>query len=144
VETYEERVDHMLKLRSLEDEAPGFMAFIPLAFAPGGTGIPALRQGAVEDVRTIAASRLLLDNFDHIKAYWVLLSPDLAGLALNFGATDMDGTIGREKIMHMAGNKSPEGLAQESMRRLIREAGKTPIERDIFYAPVPADQEARA
>ena len=138
IETYEERVDHMLKLRGLEDEAPGFMAFIPLAFAPGQTGIPVGRQGAVEDVRTIATARLLLDNFAHIKAYWVLLSPDLAGLALNFGATDLDGTIGREKIMHMAGNQSPEGLAKEAMRRLIAESGRTPVERDIFYRPVAA------
>ncbi|HTB23512.1 MAG TPA: aminofutalosine synthase MqnE [bacterium] len=135
IETYAERVDHMLKLRQLEDEAPGFMAFIPLAFSQGETGIPVNRQGAVEDVRTIATARLLLDNFDHIKAYWVLLSPDLASLALNFGASDLDGTIGREKIMHMAGNQSPEGLAKEAMRRLIREAGKTPVERDIFYRP---------
>jgi len=136
IETYAERIDHMLKLRQLEDEAPGFMAFIPLAFSQGDTGIPVNRQGAVEDVRTIATARLMLDNFDHIKAYWVLLSPDLASLALNFGATDLDGTIGHEKIMHMAGNKSPEGLAQEAMRTLIREAGKTPVERDIFYNPV--------
>jgi aminodeoxyfutalosine synthase len=136
IETYAERIDHMLKLRQLEDEAPGFMAFIPLAFSQGDTGIPVNRQGAVEDVRTIATARLLLDNFDHIKAYWVLLSPDLASLALNFGASDLDGTIGREKIMHMAGNQSPEGLAKEAMRRLIREAGKTPVERDIFYKPV--------
>lgn len=136
IETYEERVDHMLKLRGLEDEAPGFMAFIPLAFTPGNTGIPVNRQGAVEDVRTIATARLLLDNFAHIKAYWVLLSPDLASLALNFGASDLDGTIGREKIMHMAGNRSPEGLAKEAMGRLIREAGKNPVERDIFYRPV--------
>jgi aminodeoxyfutalosine synthase len=138
IETYAERVDHMLKLRQLEDEAPGFMAFIPLAFAPGETGIPVQRQGAVEDVRTIATARLLLDNFDHIKAYWVLLSPDLASLALNFGATDLDGTIGQEKIMHMAGNKSPEGLARDAMRRLISESGKTPVERDIFYNPMEA------
>jgi len=136
IETYAERVDHMLKLRRLEDEAPGFMAFIPLAFSQGETGIPVNRQGAVEDVRTIATARLLLDNFDHIKAYWVLLSPDLASLALNFGASDLDGTIGREKIMHMAGNQSPEGLAKEAMRKLIREAGKTPVERDIFYNTV--------
>ena len=136
IETYEERVDHMLKLRQLQDEAPGFMAFIPLAFTPGKTGIPVNRQGAIEDVRTLAASRLLLDNFDHIKAYWVLLSPEMASLGLNYGASDLDGTIGKEKIMHLAGVKSPEGLASESMRQLIREAGKTPVERDIFYNEV--------
>ena len=133
IETYEERIDHMLKLRQLQDEAPGFMAFIPLAFTPGNTGIPVNRQGAAEDVRILATSRLMLDNFDHIKAYWVLLSPEMASLGLNFGATDLDGTIGKEKIMHLAGVKSPEGLAKEAMKQLIREAGKTPVERDIFY-----------
>lgn len=136
IETYEERVDHILKLRQLQDEDPGFMAFIPLAFTPGQTGIPVNRQGAVEDMRTLAASRLLLDNFDHIKAYWVLLSPEAASLGLSFGATDLDGTIGQEKIMHMAGMQSPEGLAKEQMKQLIREAGKTPVERDIFYNEV--------
>ncbi len=133
IETYAERVDHMLKLRGLQDEAPGFMSFIPLAFTQGKTGIPVNRQGAMEDARLIATARLLLDNFDHIKAYWVLLSPDMASLALHFGASDLDGTIGHEKIMHMAGNLSPEGLAKEAMKSLIREAGKEPVERDIFY-----------
>lgn len=136
IETYEERIDHMLKLRQLQDEDPGFMAFIPLAFAPGQTGIPVNRQGALEDMRTLAASRLMLDNFDHIKAYWVLLSPEAASMGLSFGASDLDGTIGKEKIMHMAGNQSPEGLAKEQMRRLIREVGKIPVERDIFYNEV--------
>lgn len=140
IETYEERIDHMLKLRGLEDEAPGFMSFIPLTFQPGNTGIPMNRHGALEDARVIATSRLLLDNFPHIKAYWVMMSPEMASIALNFGATDLDGTIGKEKIVHMAGNQSPEGLAQDSMRQLIREAGKEPRERDIFYndALVPA------
>lgn len=136
IETYEERIDHMVKLRALQDEDPGFMAFIPLAFTPGTTGIPVNRQGAVEDMRTLAASRLMLDNFDHIKAYWVLLSPEAASMGLSFGASDLDGTIGKEKIMHMAGMQSPEGLAKEQMKQLIREAGKTPIERDIFYNEV--------
>ena len=133
IETYEERVDHIMKLRGLQDEAPGFMSFIPLAFQPGQTGIPVGKQGAVEDARLIATSRLLLDNFQHIKAYWVLMSPEMASIALNFGASDLDGTIGKEKIMHMAGNQSPEGMASESMRRLVIEAGKIPRERDIVY-----------
>ena len=137
IETYEERVDHMMKLRGLQDEAPGFMAFIPLAFEPGQTGIPMGRQGAVEDARLIATSRLLLDNFQHIKAYWVLMSPEMASIALNFGASDLDGTIGKEKIMHMAGNASPEGMAAEAMRRLVTEAGKIPRERDIVYNLLP-------
>jgi aminodeoxyfutalosine synthase len=133
METYEERIDHILKLRQLQDEAPGFMSFIPLAFQPGNTGIPVGKQGAIEDARLIAASRLLLDNFAHIKAYWVLMSPEMASISLSFGASDLDGTIGKEKIMHMAGNTSPEGLAISSMRQLIREGGKQPQERDIVY-----------
>ncbi len=136
IETYEERVDHVLKLRALQDEAPGFRTFIPLAFQPGNTGIPVNRASAQEDARTVAASRLLLDNFDHVKAYWVMLGAEMASIALNFGASDMDGTIGREKIVHMAGASSPEGLATDSMRKLIREAGKEPQERDIFYRHV--------
>lgn len=133
IETYEERVDHMLKLRQLQDEAPGFHSFIPLAFQPGNTGIPVNRAGAMEDARTVATARLLLDNFDHVKAYWVMLGAEMASIALNFGASDMDGTIGKEKIVHMAGASSPEGLAIDSMKKLIREAGKEPQERDIFY-----------
>jgi aminodeoxyfutalosine synthase len=136
IETYEERVDHMLKLRQLEDESPGFMAFIPLTFLPGNTGIPVNRQGALEDARTIATARLMLDNFPHIKAYWVMMGAEMASIALNFGATDMDGTIGKEKIVHMAGATSPEGLALSGMRQLIEENGKTAQERDIFYNPV--------
>ena len=138
IETYEERVDHLLKLRGLQDEAPGFMSFIPLTFQPGGTGIPVQRASAIEDARTIAASRLMLDNFPHIKAYWVMMGAEMASLALGFGATDMDGTIGREKIAHMAQASSPEGLAMEGMTKLIREAGRVPVERDIFYNPVDA------
>jgi aminodeoxyfutalosine synthase len=144
IETYEERVDHMLKLRGLQDEAPGFMSFIPLAFEPGQTGIPSGRQGAIEDARVIACSRLLLDNFQHIKAYWVLMSPEMASIALNFGASDLDGTIGKEKIMHMAGNRSPVGLAAEAMRRLVSEAGKIPRERDIVYKLLPEPEAALA
>src|SRR3954470_8536528 len=144
IETYEERIDHMVKLRDLQDEAPGFLSFIPLAFQPGNTGIPVNRAGAMEDARTLAASRLMLDNFGHIKAYWVMLGAEMASMALNFGASDLDGTIGKEKIVHMAGASSPEGLAIESMRKLCREVGKQPQERDIFYnrinssEPVPA------
>ena len=140
IETYEERVDHMMKLRTLEDESPGFMAFIPLTFLPGKTGIPVQRQGALEDARTIATSRLMLDNFPHVKAYWVMMGAEMASIAVNFGATDMDGTIGKEKIVHMAGAQSPEGLATEAMRRLISETGKTPVERDIFYNPVESSE----
>ncbi len=142
IETHAERVDHLLKLRGLQDEAPGFLPFTPLTFQPGSTGIPARRASALEDARTVAASRLLLDNFPHIKAYWVMMGAEMASIALGFGASDMDGTIGREKIAHMAQASSPEGLAMEGMTRLIREAGKRPVERDIFYNPVGAPQPA--
>lgn len=142
IETYEERIDHLLKLRGLQDEAPGFMAFIPLTFQPGNTGIPVQRASALEDARLVAASRLMLDNFPHIKAYWVMMGAEMASLALGFGASDMDGTIGQEKIAHMAQASSPEGLASEAMAKLIREAGKQPVERDIFYHPVAEPQPA--
>ena len=100
---------------------------------PGNTGIPMGPQGAIEDVRIIATGRLLLDNFDHVKAYWVLLSPEMASMALNFGASDLDGTIGQEKIAHAALAKSPVGMAELGMVQMIREAGKTPVQRDALY-----------
>jgi aminodeoxyfutalosine synthase len=139
VETCADRVAHMMFLRELKDETGGFQAFIPLAFQPANSDLKLDIEGTsgLDDLKTLAVARIFLDNFDHIKAYWVLLSPEAASLGLNFGATDLDGTIGQEKIMHMAGNQSPIGLAQGAMRQLIREAGKEAVERDIFYNPVP-------
>lgn len=136
IETDEERVDHLLKLRTLQDQAPGFMAFVPLAFQPGSSNIKIRPGGSIQDSKVTAVSRLLLDNFDHIKAYWVTLGEEMASLALLFGATDLDGTIGQERVAHAAGAKSPEGLAVSRMERLIKQAGLTPVERDIFYKPV--------
>jgi len=133
VETRAERVQHMILLRELEDRAPGFFAFIPLAFQPGTTGLVRRQASAIEDLRTIALSRLMFDNVPHVKSYWVMLGQDTAGVALNFGASDMDGTIGVEKIAHAAQARSPVGLAEDAMVHAIREAGKTPVQRDALY-----------
>jgi aminodeoxyfutalosine synthase len=138
IETLDERLGHMLLLRELQDETGGFLTFIPLAFQPGDTGIkPANRfTSAVDDLKTIAISRLMLDNFPHIKAYWVMLTEEVASVALNFGADDMDGTVGGEKIAHDAGAVSPMALKKEQIIGIIRDAGKIPVERDAFYNPL--------
>ncbi len=133
IETYEERVQHMLRLREAEDEAPGFLAFIPLEFQKGYTNLVARQASALEDLKTIAMSRLVWDNVPHVKSYWVMLGEETASMGLNFGASDIDGTIGEEKIAHAALAASPLGLARERLVDLIREAGKTPVERDALY-----------
>jgi aminodeoxyfutalosine synthase len=133
IETRAERVQHMILLRELEDRAPGFFAFIPLAFQPGTTGLVRRQASAIEDLKTIAISRLVFDNVPHVKSYWVMLGQDTAGVALNFGASDMDGTIGVEKIAHAALARSPKGLAEDAMVHAIREAGKLPVQRDALY-----------
>ena len=133
IETRAERVQHMILLRELEDRAPGFFAFIPLAFQPGVTGLVRRQASAIEDLRTIAISRLMFDNVPHIKSYWIMLGQDTAGVAINFGASDLDGTIGQEKIAHAALAKSPVGMAEDSIVQLVREAGKTPVQRDALY-----------
>jgi len=136
IETPAERVQHLILLRELEDRAPGFLAFIPLAFQPGVTGLVRRQASAIEDLRTIAVSRLVFDNVPHVKSYWVMLGHDTASVALNFGASDLDGTIGVEKIAHAAQARSPVGLAEESMVQTIREAGKLPVQRDALYRVV--------
>lgn len=138
VETMEERVDHMLKLRQAQDETGGFLTFIPLAFQPGDTGIkPSDRfTSAIDDLKMIAISRLMLDNMPHIKAYWVMLTEEVASVALNFGADDMDGTVGGEKIAHDAGAVTPMALAKDRLIKIIRDAGKIPVERDVYYNPL--------
>src|SRR5580658_8272071 len=137
IETFEHRVDHLLRLRALQDETHGLQAFIPLAFHPDGNGMKNLpAPTAVDDLRTLAVSRLLLDNIDHIKAYWVSLTPDVAQIALRFGADDIDGTIVHETIYSAAGSKSPSGLTYDELVRLIREAGRIPVERDTLYRVV--------
>jgi aminodeoxyfutalosine synthase len=136
IETLEERVQHMVLLRELQDEAPGFLAFIPLEYQVGDTHLVSRQASAVEDLRTIATSRLMLDNFPHIKAYWVMIGEETASIALNFGASDLDGTIGEERIAHAAKAASPVGLARTRMLRLIGDAGKIPVERDALYNEV--------
>lgn len=133
VETFEERVVHMIKLREQQDLSHGFLSFIPLAFQPGDTGIKTRYTSAVDDLKTIAVSRLMLDNFPHIKAYWIMLSEQVAPVALCFGADDMDGTVGEERIAHAAKATSPIALAKEHVIKLIKSSGKVPVERDIVY-----------
>jgi aminodeoxyfutalosine synthase len=137
IETEEERVDHLLKLRGLQDETRGFVCFIPLAFHPENTALSHLpKPTGMLDLKNIAASRLLLDNFPHIKAYWIMLTPAIAQVALCFGADDIDGTVIEEKIYHDAGAKTAQALRRAELLRLIREAGRQPVERDTLYRPV--------
>jgi aminodeoxyfutalosine synthase len=134
IETFEHRVDHLLRLRALQDETAGFQAFIPLAFHPEGNGMRNLpAPTAIDALRTIAVSRLLLDNVPHIKAYWVSMTPEVAQIALRFGADDIDGTIVHETIYRAAGSRSPGQLTSEQLVRLIQEAGRVPVERDTLY-----------
>ena len=133
IETYQERVEHMLRLRELQDETGGFLSFIPLEYQTGDTHLVPRQASAIDDLKTIAAARLMLDNFPHIKAYWVMITEETASVALHFGASDMDGTIGRERIAHAASASSPAGLARERMVHLIRDAQKVPVERDALY-----------
>ena len=136
METYEERVAHLVKLRDLQDEAEGFMSFIPLAYQPGKTQVVTRQASALEDLKTIAISRLFLDNIPHIKAYWVTMGEEIASTALHFGADDMDGTIGEERIMHAADAASPVALTRDRLVELIREADCIPVERDALYRTV--------
>jgi aminodeoxyfutalosine synthase len=137
IETEEERVDHLLKLRALQDETRGFVCFIPLAFHPENTALAHLpKPTGMLDLKNIAASRLLLDNFPHIKAYWIMLTPAIAQVALRFGADDIDGTVVEEKIYHDAGARTAQVMRRAQLLRLIREAGREPLERDTLYRPV--------
>jgi aminodeoxyfutalosine synthase len=137
VETEEERVDHLVKLRELQDETHGFVAFIPLAFHPDNTALSHIpKTSGYLDLRNIAVSRLILDNFDHIKAYWIMLTPSIAQIALRFGANDLDGTVVEEKIYHDAGARTSEFTPRAELERLIRAAGRIPVERDTLYRPV--------
>ncbi len=134
VETEEERVDHLVKLRELQDITHGFVTFIPLAFHPDNTALSHIpKPTGYDDLRNIAVSRLLLDNFEHIKAYWIMLTPSIAQIALRFGANDLDGTVVEEKIYHDAGAKTSEFTPRTELERLIRAAGRVPVERDTLY-----------
>ena len=135
IETLAERVDHMARLRKLQDETGGFQVFIPLAFHPEhnmmGRAFP--KPTGYDGLRTYAAARLYLDNFDHLKAYWVMLGERLAQTALAFGVDDLDGTVLEERIYHMAGARTPQALSEPQLHRLIRAAGRIPAERDSLY-----------
>jgi len=137
VETAAHRVDHLIRLRELQDETGGFQAFIPLSFHPEGTQFAHLPgPSGLDDLRTLAAGRLILDNFDHVKAYWISLGIGTAQTALAYGADDLDGTVRHEKIHHDAGSTAPEHLSVDELRALIVEAGRRPVERDTLYRRV--------
>lgn len=137
VETIEQRIEHMVKLRELQDETKGFTAFIPLAFHPENTELANIPPAtALTDLKVHAVARLMLDNFDHIKAYWIMTGVKMAQMLLNFGVDDLDGTVMRERIVHMAGATSPQELTEEELRRLIRESGRIPIRRDSLYREI--------
>jgi aminodeoxyfutalosine synthase len=140
IESDEDRVDHLLQLRKLQDETRGFQAFIPLKFHPAhtelGKDVDYRDTTGFTDLKNVAVARLLLDNFPHIKAYWIMLTPRVAQVALRFGADDLDGTVVEEKIYHDAGATTPQVMTRQQLIRLIREAGQEPCERDTLYRPV--------
>jgi aminodeoxyfutalosine synthase len=138
IETLEERVEHLVKLREAQDEAPGFMAFVPLPFHPENTFFAKRWRPATgyTELRMVAVSRLMLDNFPHVKAYWLTLGTEIAQIALSFGASDIDGTVEEEHIMHMAGSSAPQLVTENGLRQMIEQAGRVPVERDTIYRPV--------
>lgn len=141
VEKMESRVEHLLALRQAQDETGGFRCFIPLAYHPENNRMGKLGwTTGIDDLKVLAISRLLLDNFSHIKAYWIMLTPPLAQIALSYGADDIDGSVIEETIYHDAGAKTQHGLTRESLVQLIREAGREPIERDAAYKTVTSHQ----
>ncbi|MDD2309886.1 MAG: aminofutalosine synthase MqnE [Desulfuromonadaceae bacterium] len=138
VENTADRVAHMEMLRTLQDETGGFQAFIPLAFQPENSALKLDITGTsgVDDLKTLAIARIFLDNFDHIKAYWIMLGEKIAQVSLAFGVNDLDGTVVEEKIGHDAGAQTPQALTKEGIIRLIRKADKIPVERDTLYHPI--------
>ena len=137
------RIDHLIRLRELQDETGGFQTFIPLAFHPENTGLSHLKKpSSLIDLRTMAISRLMLDNFDHVKAYWIMLGIGTAQVALSYGADDIDGTVRHELIYHDAGATTPEVLGVEKIRQIILEAGREPVERDTLYRKVVREGDA--
>lgn len=140
VEDAKHRIDHLCRLRDLQDDTGGFQTFIPLAFHPENTKMEnIIKPSGQMDLRVMAVSRLMLDNFDHIKAYWIMLGEQTAQVALGFGADDLDGTVVHELIYHDAGAETPEGLTVSQLHHLIREAGCEPVERDTLYRRVNRD-----
>lgn len=142
IEDYRERVEHMVAVRELQEETQGFLTFIPLKFHPSNTQMSELsiRQNAIDDLKVYAISRLMLDNVPHVKVFWIMLGIKLAQVALSYGADDFDGTVVEEKITHRAGAETPEGLTVAHIRRLIRETGGKPVERNTLYQEVIRDE----
>jgi aminodeoxyfutalosine synthase len=136
IETDEEIVDHLLRLREQQDRSGGFVSFVPLAYRPGTTGLSDRLVSAPRCLRVTALARLVLDNFPHVKAYWPSIGVETAAAALNFGADDLDGTLGKERIMHLAGSDAPAALTSEDMDSLVHDAGQIPCERDGAYRRV--------
>jgi len=143
IETEEDRVDHLDKLRTLQDETHGFVTFIPLAFHPDNTPLQHIpKTTGFDDLRQIAVARLMLDNIPHVKAYWIMMTPRIAQIAQRFGSDDIDGTVVEEKIYHDAGATTSQNLRRGELLRLIREAGREPVERDTLYRPVERSENA--
>ena len=136
IETMEERIDHFIKLRELQDRTGGFLAFIPLAFHPKNTGLEGMglsRTTGYEDLKILAVARLMLDNFDHIKAFWIMIGPKLAQVSLAFGVDDIDGTVVEERITHAAGADTRQSMTRKELAGMIKAAGRIPAERDTLY-----------
>ena len=145
IETLEQRVDHLRQLRELQDETHGFTGFVPFAFEPQTTILAHVKPAsAVEQLRNLAVSRIYLDNFDHLTAYWVSMGLPLAQVSLNYGVDDLHGTIMEEKIFHMAGARTPQQQTVETLEQVIREAGREPVQRDSYYRLLPKKRPAAA
>jgi aminodeoxyfutalosine synthase len=143
IENDEDRVDHLTRLRALQDETRGFQTYIPLAFHPANTALAHIASTTgFMDLKNIAVARLMLDNIPHVKAYWVMMTPKIAQIALRFGADDLDGTIVEEKIYHDAGATTSQGMRRSELLSLIRKAGREPFERDTLYRPVTRTESA--
>src|SRR5450755_4638607 len=143
IENDEDRSDHLVKLRTLQDDTHGFVTFIPLAFHPENTPLQHIpKTTGFLDIKNIAVARLMLDNIPHIKAYWIMMTPAIAQIALRFGADDIDGTVVEEKIYHDAGATTSQSLRRGDLLRLIRKAGREPLERDTLYRPVTRTESA--
>jgi aminodeoxyfutalosine synthase len=145
IESMEQRVDHLRQLRDLQDETHGFTGFIPFAFEPQTTILAHIKPAtAFDQLRNLAVSRIYLDNFDHLTAYWVSMGLPLAQISLAYGVDDLHGTIMEEKIFHMAGAKTPQQQTVESLRHVIREAGREPVQRDSYYNHLTGPNPARS
>ena len=145
IETLDQRVDHLRQLRELQDETGGFTGFVPFAFEPQTTILAHVKPAtAVEQLRNLAVSRIYLDNFDHLTAYWVSMGLPLAQVSLSYGVDDLHGTIMEEKIFHMAGAKTPQEQTVATLEHVIREAGREPVQRDSYYRHLPRNRPAPA